>query len=47
MMIRTADEIAPTLAKAMNASGPVIIGVPVDYSDNPKLLEMVSPNAFH
>ena len=47
MMIRTADEIAQTLARAMNASGPVIIGVPVDYSDNHKLFEMVSPNAFH
>jgi acetolactate synthase-1/2/3 large subunit len=47
MMIHTADEIAPTLARAMDASGPVIIGVPVDYSDNPKLFEMVSPNAFH
>jgi len=47
MMIRTADEIAQTLARAMNASGPVIIGVPVDYSDNHKLFEMVNPNAFH
>jgi acetolactate synthase-1/2/3 large subunit len=47
IMIRTADEIAPTLAKAMNASGPVIMGVRVDYSDNPKLFEMVSPSASH
>jgi acetolactate synthase-1/2/3 large subunit len=47
MMIRTAEEIAPMLAKAIDASGPVVIGVPVDYSDNPKLFEMVSPNAFH
>jgi acetolactate synthase-1/2/3 large subunit len=47
MMIRTADEIAPTLARAIDASGPVVIGVPVDYSDNPKLFEMASPNAFH
>jgi acetolactate synthase I/II/III large subunit len=47
MMIHTADQIAPTLAKAMVASGPVIIGVPVDYRDNLKLFEAVSPNAFH
>lgn len=47
MMIRTADEILPTLRKAMDASGPVIIGVQVDYSDNRKLFEMVNPNAFH
>ena len=47
MIICSADEIAPTLARAMDASGPVIIGVPVDYSDNSKLFEMVSANAFH
>jgi acetolactate synthase-1/2/3 large subunit len=46
MMIRTADEIAPTLARAMDSPGPVIIGVPVDYSDNPKLFQAVSLNAF-
>jgi acetolactate synthase I/II/III large subunit len=46
-MIRGADEIAPTLAKAMDASGPVVIGVPVDYRDNPELFEVVRPNAFH
>jgi acetolactate synthase-1/2/3 large subunit len=47
MMIRTADEIAPTLARAMDLPGPVIIGLNVDYSDNRELFEMVSPNAFH
>ena len=46
MMIRTADEIAPTLARAIDTSGPVVIGVPVDYSDNPKLFQAVSLNAF-
>ena len=41
MMIRTPDEIAPTLKKALATVGPVIIGVNVDYSDNHKLFEMV------
>jgi len=49
-MIRTADEIGPTLAKAMATSGPVIIGVHVDYTDNRytdnrKLFEMVDANS--
>jgi acetolactate synthase I/II/III large subunit len=47
MMIRTADEIGPTLAKAMATSGPVIIGVHVDYADNPKLFKMVDANSIH
>jgi acetolactate synthase-1/2/3 large subunit len=46
-MIRTADEIGPTLAKAMATSGPVIIGVHVDYTDNRKLFEMVDTNSVH
>ncbi|WP_158746926.1 acetolactate synthase AlsS [Acidisphaera sp. L21] len=41
LMIREPDEIAPGLKKAMATVGPVIIGVPVDYSDNHKLFEMV------
>jgi acetolactate synthase I/II/III large subunit len=47
MMIRTVDEIGPTLAKAMATSGPVIIGVHVDYTDNRKLFEMVDTNSVH
>jgi len=47
MMIRTPDEIAPTLKKAFNLAGPVIVGVHVDYRDNVKLFEMVSEDGFH
>jgi acetolactate synthase-1/2/3 large subunit len=47
LMIRSADEIAPVMKKALETSGPVIVGVHVDYRDNHKLFEMVHDNAFH
>jgi acetolactate synthase-1/2/3 large subunit len=47
LMIRTADEIAPVLRKALDMSGPVIIGVHVDYRDNINLFKIVDDNAFH
>jgi acetolactate synthase I/II/III large subunit len=46
MMIRTPDEIAPTLSRALATVGPVIIGVHVDYSDNHKLFEMVDERSI-
>jgi acetolactate synthase I/II/III large subunit len=46
-MIRTPDEIGPVLKEALNHSGPIIVGVPVDYSDNHKLFEMVKEDSIH
>jgi acetolactate synthase-1/2/3 large subunit len=46
MMIRTPDDIAPTLRRALETVGPVIIGVHVDYSDNHKLFEMVDERSI-
>ena len=46
-MIRTPDEIAPVLKEALDHSGPIIVGVPVDYSDNHKLFEMVKEESIH
>ncbi len=45
-MIRSPDEIAPILKQAMGVQGPVIIGLHVDYSDNPKLFENVDQNSI-
>ena len=47
LMIQTPDEIAPVMKRAMDASGPVVIGVPVDYSDNHLLFESVDTRAIH
>jgi len=47
MMIQRPDEIAPTLKKALDMQGPVVIGVPVDYSENHKLMEMMHPGSFN
>jgi len=40
-MINSPDEIGPTLRKAFEVSGPVLIGIRVDYRDNHKLFEKV------
>ncbi|MGF6754780.1 acetolactate synthase AlsS [Paraburkholderia sp. GAS42] len=47
MMINTPDEIIPTLKRAFDAQGPVIIGVHVDYADNHKLFENVHEGSFN
>jgi acetolactate synthase I/II/III large subunit len=41
LQIRDADEIAPTLKKAFDIPGPVLVEVHVDYRDNAKLFEHV------
>ncbi len=45
-MIRNPDEIASVLKRAMDVQGPVIIGVHVDYGDNPTLFEHVDQNSI-
>jgi acetolactate synthase I/II/III large subunit len=46
-MIRTPDEITPVLKRALNHTGPIIVGVHVDYRDNHKLFETVKENGIH
>jgi acetolactate synthase-1/2/3 large subunit len=46
LQIESPDQIAPTFKKALEMQGPVLIGVPVDYRDNCKLMEMVHPSAL-
>src|SRR3984885_1958222 len=41
LMIDAPDQIGPTLKKAFEVSGPVLIGIRVDYRDNHKLFEKV------
>ncbi|MGE0284341.1 MAG: acetolactate synthase AlsS [Rhizobiaceae bacterium] len=40
------DELAPTLRKAMDTPGPVLIDVPVDYRDNPGLMGSLHPGVI-
>jgi acetolactate synthase-1/2/3 large subunit len=47
MMIQRPEEITPTLRKALEMEGPVVIGVPVDYSDNHKLMEILHPGTLN
>ncbi|MCE5169200.1 acetolactate synthase AlsS [Paenibacillus profundus] len=41
------DDLVPTLQRALAAEGPVIIDIPVDYSDNIALGNMLLPDQFH
>lgn len=45
--IEHADEIIPTLRKAMEISGPVLIDVPIDYSENDALFATVHSDRVH
>jgi len=47
MTIQTPDQIAPTLKKALATEGPVVIGIPVDYRDNHRLMEIVHPSVLN
>jgi acetolactate synthase I/II/III large subunit len=47
LMIDAPDQITSTLKKALEMQGPVIVGVPVDYRDNHKFMEMVHLSALN
>jgi acetolactate synthase-1/2/3 large subunit len=47
LRIDTPDQISPTLKRALEMQGPVLIGVPVDYRDNHQLMELVHPEALN
>jgi acetolactate synthase-1/2/3 large subunit len=47
LRIKTPQEIAPTLERALAMDGPVVIGIPVDYRDNHRLMEIVHPNVLN
>ena len=47
LMINGPDDIGPVLKRALNTQGPVIVGVHVDYSDNPTLFENMDSRAIH
>jgi acetolactate synthase I/II/III large subunit len=44
--IRQPDKITPTLKKAFDTPGPVLIGAHVDYRDNAKLFKDVHESAI-
>jgi acetolactate synthase I/II/III large subunit len=46
LKIERPEEISSTLKKALAMQGPVIIGIPVDYSDNHRLMETVHLEAL-
>jgi acetolactate synthase-1/2/3 large subunit len=47
LKIQAANEIAPTLKRALAMEGPTVIGVPVDYRDNHRLMDIVHPSVLN
>jgi hypothetical protein len=47
LKIERPEEISSTLKKVLAMPGPVIVGVPVDYRDNHRLMENVHPDALN
>jgi acetolactate synthase I/II/III large subunit len=47
LQLERPEQIAPTLKKALEMQGPVVVGIPVDYRDNHHLMEMVHPGVLN
>ena len=47
LRIEAPDQILPTIKKALELQGPVVIAIPVDYRDNHKFMEIIHPSAFN
>ena len=47
LTITKPDDIATTLTRALAMEGPVVVGVPVDYRDNHRLMEIVHPDTLN
>jgi len=47
LRIEAPDQILPTLKKALDIQGPVVIAIPVDYRDNHKFMEIIHPSALN
>jgi acetolactate synthase I/II/III large subunit len=47
LKIETPDQISSTIKKALEMQGPVIVGIPVDYRDNHRLMEILNPEAVN
>jgi acetolactate synthase I/II/III large subunit len=47
MRIDAPDQIGPILRKAFDTPGPVVVHIPIDYTDNPKLFETVRTASVH
>ena len=47
LRIDTPDQIGPVLRAAMDLTGPVVVGIPVDYRDNPGLMAALHLDVLH
>jgi acetolactate synthase-1/2/3 large subunit len=45
--ITDADQLGPVLRQALQADCPVLIDIPIDYSDNLKLMQNVHQDFIH
>lgn len=47
LRVETADQLASVLKEAFAAEGPVVVDIPVDYSDNHELGKTILPDQFY
>jgi hypothetical protein len=47
LRIERPNQIAPTLKRALAMQGPVVVGIPVDYRDNHRLMEILHPSVLN
>ncbi len=47
LRVEEADELVPTLRQALEMGGPVLIDIPIDYSDNAGLFAAIDVHAGH
>jgi acetolactate synthase-1/2/3 large subunit len=46
LTVNTPDELLPTMRKALETSGMVVVDIPTDYSKNVEIGEHVIPEAW-
>lgn len=47
LRVETADDVLPVLREAQSMDGPVLVDVPIDYSDNASLFELTDASGGH
>lgn len=47
LRVETADQLASVLKEAFATEGPVVVDIPVDYSDNHELGKTILPDQFY
>jgi acetolactate synthase I/II/III large subunit len=47
LMIETPNQISLIIKEALDIQGPVVIGIPVDYQENHRFMEILHPEVLN